>query len=206
MTEQLLETQMNYLKQIYERGVDGLERRILARREGDEFHFGAFGEPCRLTPEGVYMSGELDSDWAGVLVSIYAFNAGEEDVQLYPLKSFREIGGNVATSGENWVTFAQNELAKHIHHIERFKEKIIATFDGHDNVGREGAQGDFSFTLYPLPKVPQFYNFYLPDEEFGASITGLVAANALAFLPVDTIGDVAFVTAKKVVQQATIQQ
>lgn len=205
MTEQLIETQMNYVKQIYDKGIDGLDQRIKAQQEGEEFLFRAFGQNCRLTRKGVYMDEVLDTDWAGVLVSIYALNAGEEEVELYPLQSFKQIGGTVATSGKSWVTVAQNELAKHIHEIERSKEEIIASFDGYDNAGKEGARGDLSFTLYPLPKVPQFYNFYLPDEEFDASVIGLIAANAKAFLPVDTIGDVAYVTAKKIVELATAQ-
>ena len=202
MTEQLTETQMNYLKQIYERGVDGLERRLLARREGDEFHFRAFGQDCRLTREGVYMDDVLDSEWAGVLVSIHALNAGEEDVRLYPLQSFKEIGGTIA-HGDNWVAYAEKGLIDHVGDIQRDMGKIIAAFDGLDNKGRDGARGDFSFTLYPFPKVPQFYNFYLADDEFPASVKCLIASNAKSFLPVDTIGDVAYVTAKKMVEMVT---
>jgi len=203
MTEKFVETQMNYVKQIYDRGIEDLERRILARRERDEFFFRAFGQDCRLTREGVFMDGVRDTEWAGVLVSIYALHASEQEVRLHPLQSFKEVGGTVAASPNSWVAVAQNELAVHIHEIRNCREKIIVTFDGHDNAGRQGARGDFSFTLYPLPKVPYFYNFYSPDDEFGASVTGLIASNARAFLPLDTIGDVAFVTAKKVVELAT---
>jgi len=204
MTEQLVETQMNYLKQIYGRGIDDLDRWILARREGNAFYFRAFGRDCRLTSQGIFMDGRQDTDWAGVLVSIYALNAGEKEVRLYPLQSFKEIGGTVANSRNSWTSVGQAELAERIQDIQKFKDRIIDVFDGHDNRGREGARGDFSFTLYPLPKVPMFYNFYLPDDEFAASVTGLIASNARAFLPLDTIGDVAFVTAKAVVEKIQV--
>lgn len=205
MTEQLIETQMNYLKQIYDRGIDGLDQRIKAQQEGEEFFFRAFGQNCRLTRKGVYMDEVLDTDWAGVLVSIYALNAGEEDVRFYPLQSFKEIGGTIA-HGDNWVAYAEKGLVDHVSEIHGALDKIIAAFDGFDSKGREGARGDFSFTLYPLPKVPQFYNFYLADDEFPASVKCLLASNARSFLPKDTIGDVAHVTAKKVVELATAQQ
>jgi hypothetical protein len=200
MSEQLLETQLKYIEQIYGKGIDELERRILARREGDRFYFRAFGRDCCLTPQGVFMDGQPDTEWAGVLVSIYALHASEEEVCLYPLQSFKEIGGTVSQNRASWVSVAQEELAKHILEIQKFKDRIVSVFDGHDNQGREGGRGDFSFTLYPLPKVPLYYNFYLPDEEFAASVTGLIASNARAFLPLDSIGDVAFVTAKSVVE------
>jgi hypothetical protein len=207
MSKPLLETQMKYIEQIYGQGIDGLERRILARREGKMFYFRAFGRDCCLTSQGVIMDGQPDTDWAGVLVSIYALNASEEDVRLYPLHSFKEIGGTIAQNRASWVTVAQEELAKTILDIQRYKDQIIKVFDGHDNQGREGARGDFSFTLYPLPKVPLFYNFYLPDEEFAASVTGLIASNARAFLPLDTVGDVVFVTVKTVLEMVqTLKQ
>jgi len=57
--------------------------------------------------------------------------------------------------------------------------------------------------LYRFPKVPQFYNFYLADDEFPASVKCLIASNAKSFLPVDTIGAVAYVTAKKMVEMVT---
>jgi hypothetical protein len=202
MTEQLIDIQMNNLEKLYGQDVNGLEKRISARREGDEFHFKAFGQSCRLTKNGVYMDDVLDTEWAGVLVSIHALNAGEEDVQLYPLQSFKEIGGTVA-HGDNWVAYGEKGLTDHAGAIHGAMDRIIAAFDGFDNKGRDGARGDFSFTLYPFPKVPQFYNFYLADDEFPASVKCLIASNAKAFLPVSTIGDVAYVTAKKMVEMVT---
>jgi hypothetical protein len=62
---------------------------------------------------------------------------------------------------------------------------------------------DFSFTLYPLPKVPLYYLFYLPDEEFPASASCLFPSNATDFLPVAGLADTAECTAKKIIQLVT---
>ena len=202
MPEQFVDIQMNNLEQLYGGDINGLEKRISAQREGDEFLFRAFGQNCRLSRKGVYLDDIFDTEWAGVLVTIYALNAVEEDVQLHPLQSFKEIGGTVA-HGDNWVAYAEEKITEHANAIKSRSNEIIATFDGRDNQGEKGARGDFSFTLYPLPKVPQFYNFYLADDEFPASVKCLLAANATSFLPVSTIGDVAYMTAKMMVEIAT---
>ena len=84
--------------------------------------------------------------------------------------------------------------------IQRNKETIISDFDGNEN---EGTSADFSFTLYPLPKVPLQYVFYLADEEFPASVTCLLASNAELFMPVDGLADVGEYTAKRIVEIVT---
>ena len=59
--------------------------------------------------------------------------------------------------------------------------------------------GDFSFILYPLPKIALCFIFYLPDEEFPASVTCLFSANALSFIPLDGLADVAEYTSKGII-------
>jgi hypothetical protein len=51
-----------------------------------------------------------------------------------------------------------------------------------------------------LPRIPLYYIFYLPDEEFPASVTCLFPTHAAHFMPVDGLADVAEFTARKVVQ------
>ena len=202
MAGQFLETQLNYLKELYKQCPEDLEDRMLATRENDVFYFKAFGEPCCLSPDGIFLSGERVTDPLGVLIALYALNAHKEAVQLYPLQSFQQIMGSGAYhSASN--TFSEKNLIPYVISIQSRKAKIISVLDGCDNKGKEGARGDFSFTLYPLPKVPVFYNFYLPDEEFAASVTCLYAANAKSFLPVDTIGDVMEFTGRKIIESAT---
>jgi hypothetical protein len=202
MADQFLETQMNYLKELYKQCPDDLEDRMLATRKNDAFYFQAFGEPCCLSSEGIFLNGEKVTGPVGVLIALYALNVHNDAVQLYPLNSFQQIMGSRAyRSASN--SFSEKNMIPHVISIQSRKEKIISFFDGSDNAGKEGGRGDFSFTLYPLPKVPLFYNFYLPDEEFSASVTCLYAANAKSFLPVDTIGDVTEFTGRKIIELAT---
>jgi hypothetical protein len=51
-----------------------------------------------------------------------------------------------------------------------------------------------------LPKVALCYIFYLPDEEFPASVTCLFSQNALSFMPLDGLADVAEYTSKVIIQ------
>jgi len=79
--------------------------------------------------------------------------------------------------------------------IRERKEEIKAVFDGED-----GHDGDFSFILYPLPKIALYYIFYLADEEFPASVTTLFCDNALSFMPLDGLADVAEYTSKEIIR------
>jgi hypothetical protein len=98
-----------------------------------------------------------------------------------------------------FTTRSEKSLAPFLSHIQRCKKRIIELFDGHEN---NAAPGDFSFTLYPVPKIPLHYIFYCADEEFPASVTCLFAGNAELFLPVDALADVAEYTAKKIIEIA----
>jgi hypothetical protein len=75
---------------------------------------------------------------------------------------------------------------------------LIDVFEGQDEL--PGLGGDFSFVLAPLPKIGICYIFYLPDEEFEASVTCLFSANALCFMPLDGLADVAKYTSRKIIQ------
>ena len=75
---------------------------------------------------------------------------------------------------------------------------VLGVFSG--QMGPEGVAGDFSFVLYPLPKIALCYILYLPDEEFPASVTCLFSRNALSFMPLDGLADVAEYTSKAIIQ------
>jgi hypothetical protein len=51
-----------------------------------------------------------------------------------------------------------------------------------------------------LPEIALCYIFYLPDDEFPASATCLFSANALSFLPLDGVADVAEYTSRGMIQ------
>lgn len=196
MANQLLQIQRDYLKKLYDALPDDMEEMLPAQREGRAFRFQAFGEPCSLSSEGILLSGEPVGGPVGVLIALYAHHASREAVQLEPVKSFKQIKGSMPYQGA-FSARSQQGLVPHVEHIRANQGKIVDRFSGQAN---ERARGDFSFTLYPLPKIPLYYIFYLADEEFPASVTCLFASNAERFMPVDGLADVGEYTAKKMIQ------
>jgi hypothetical protein len=93
--------------------------------------------------------------------------------------------------------FSANSERVLIPHVQRIKEKagtIKGAFGGAD-----GVMGDLSLILHPLPKIALSYIFYLADEEFPAAATILFSANALSFMPLDGLADVAEYTSKEII-------
>ena len=196
MGKNLLRVQLAYLKELYDQLPEDLEKSLPATRENNVFHLKAFGEPCSITPEGISLDREMNSGPIGILIALYARNARKEGVQLNPLKSFKQIKGSMAYQSA-FAVRSEISLVPYVSQIQGCKKKVIEAFDGYEN---EGTNGDFSFTLYPLPKIPLYYIFYLADEEFPASVTCLFAANAELFMPVDGLADVGEFTAKKIIE------
>ncbi len=156
MDDKFLKIQLAYLKELYDQLPENLEQSLPAIRENDVFTFKAFGEPCSIKPEGITLGGQTLAGPRGILIALYARNARREPVLLNPLKSFKQIKGSMPYQGAFTIR-SEKSLAPFVSDIQRCKNKIIEVFDGHDN---EGASGDFSFTLYPLPKIPLYYVFY----------------------------------------------
>ncbi len=199
MSDRLLDIQLSHVKELYQQLPEDLEQALLATREKDSFHFNAFGEPCILSPEGIFLGGEKLSGPKGVLIALYARHACKEPVQLTPVKSFRQIKASMPYQAA-FAAYSEKSLAPFVNRIQSAKDSVIAAFDGHENAG---GKGNLSFTLYALPKVPLHYNCYLADEEFPASVTCLFAANAELFMPVAGLADVAEYTAKKVIEMVS---
>lgn len=156
----------------------------------------AFGETCAVSEEEVSLSSSAATGPEGLLIAMYATFVQDFPVELHPLKSFKELPGSMPYQGA-FHTHAERVLVPHVESIELHQEEIAANFSGHINLDAES--GDFSFTLYPLPKIPLYYIFHLPDEEFSASVTCLFGANAITFMPLDGLADVAEYTAKKMI-------
>jgi len=133
-------------------------------------------------------------DPKGLIVSLYALHANPEQLQLEPFKSFKDFPGSMPYQGA-FSANSERVLVPHVPLIKEREEDIKAVFDGED-----GHDGDFSFILYPLPKIALYYIFYLPDEDFPASVTSLFCANALSFMPLDGLADVAEYTSKEIIR------
>jgi len=196
MSDRLLKIQLTYVRELYARLPDDLDRSLCAVREDNVFHFKAFGQPCTITPEGIILSGELLTGGLGIIIALYARYASHDAVQLSPPKAFAQIKGSQPHQGA-FRTRSERSLVPYVGVIRESMDRIVQVFDGFEN--KDGS-GDFSFTLFPLPKIPLSYVFYVADEEFPASVICLFAANAESFMPVDGLADVGEHTAEKIIE------
>ena len=199
MNDTFLKIQLTYVRELYAKLPDDMDKSLQAVREHDVFHFKAFGQPCSITPKGIVLGGERLTGPLGVLIALYARHARRDEVQLEPPKAFAQMNGSLPYQGAFRVRSEQS-LVPHVDDIKGSMDRIVRAFDGHEN---KDASGDFSFTLFPLPKIPLCYIFYFADEEFPASVTCLFAANAESFMPVDGLADVGEYIAKKLIEVIT---
>ena len=174
-----------------------LEKALPAEREGNVFLFRAFGQDCSLEPEKITLDGSRDKGPKGLLVSLYATQVNHEPIQLEPFKAFKDLPGSMPYHGAFSVN-SEQVLVPHVTQVREGQENVLGVFSG--QMGPEDVAGDFSFVLYPLPKIALCYIFYLPDEEFPASVTCLFSHNALSFMPLDGLADVAEYTSKAIIQ------
>lgn len=180
----------------YKEGEKRLEETLPARPEAGRLVFRAFGEECFLEPDAISFSGKIDLGPKALIVSLYAAHSNPGPVTLEPFKAFKDLPGSMPYQG----AFTVNSESVLVPHVLKLKEKgeiILQSFPG--EVRPAGAAGDFSVLLYPLPKIALQLIFYLPDEEFPASATCLFSCNAMSFMPLDGLADVAEYTAKALI-------
>ena len=196
MNDQYLLIQMEHLKKAWLRGKEVLERALSAKLEDGCFCFQAFGETCKMCPDEIRLGGRPITGPEGILISLYALNVRDEPARIHPLQSFKELP-NSGPYQDAFVARSEQALVPHVLSIEHQRQVIAQHFSG--TVNTDAPTGDFSFTLYPLPRIPLYYIFYLPDEEFPAAVTCLFAADATSHLSVDGLADVAEYTGKKII-------
>ena len=195
MSQRYLAIRNEYLAQAWGRGPEILAACLPAELQGERLRFRAFGEDCVVTNNDITLAGSPAEGPEGLLIALYANVAPDREVTLHPLKAFKELPGSMPYQ----AAFAVNTeglLAPWVEKIHAQQEKLIRVFPGQPNP--DAASGDFSFTLLPLPKIPLYYVFHLPDEEFPAAVTCLFAGDAAGFMPLDGLADVAEYTARKI--------
>ena len=185
------------LTRIYANPQGTLEKALPAERDGKAFLFRAFGQDCSLEPEKITMDGRPETGPKGLLISLYATHVSHEPIQLEPYKAFKDLPGSMPYHGA-FSANSEKVLVPNVAQIKKDRDVILGVFSG--EIGPEGVAGDFSFVLYPLPKIALCYIFYLPDDEFPASVTCLFSQNALSFMPLDGLADVAEYTSKAIIQ------
>jgi hypothetical protein len=191
-----LQIRDEYLQKAWARTPEELSRCLPAEMEGDCLVFQAFSGKCLLSREEITLAGESADGPVGLLVALYASCVSNMEIQLHPLKSFKDLPNSMPYHAA-FAANAEGILVPYVDQINLRQKIIISRFSGHSN--KDAMSGDFSFTLFPLPRVPLYYIFHLPDDEFPASVTCLFAHNAHSFMPIDGLADVAEYTAKKII-------
>lgn len=197
MSRAYLQIRNDYLAQAWARSKEELAKCLPAEIIYDCLHFQAFGEPCNLTPTDILLSGKSAAGPESLLIAMYASGVPALSCQLEPLKSFKELPNSMPYQ----AAFAANAeliLVPQVIKIRAHRDRIVSKFSG--QINDQPISGDFSFTLWPLPRIPLYYIFNLPDEEFSAAVTCLFAANAQLFLPIDGLADVAEYTGKRLIK------
>ena len=183
------------LARIYGIPPDMLIDALPALREDNRFRFRAFGEDCCITPEKITLSGRPETGPKGLLISLYGAKACPDSPEMEPFLSFRDLPDSMPYQG----AFSMNServLIPFVPGIKENLETIVGLFDGKAAPSELG--GDFSFVLFPLPKIALCYIFYLPDDEFPSSVTCLFSNNALTFMPLDGLADVGEYTSRRI--------
>ena len=200
MSDNFLQIQKEYLREAWYRPAEEMEAVLPDRRQGDCFYFQAFGEPCELYPQEIILGGHRLTGPEGILIALYALHVQKEEPQLHPLKSFKQFPGGMAYYG-TFSAHAEKALHPYVPILHQCQQELLTRFSGHINANPP--IGDFSFTLFSLPRLPLYYTFYLPDEEFPASVTCLFPSNATRFMPVDGLADTAEYTTRKMIKVVT---
>lgn len=158
MSENLLHIQKEYLQKVWLRPIRELKESLPARYENKGLYFQAFGEPCEVRRDEIILGGEILRGAEGILIAIYSSLVTTEPAQLQPLKAFRQFPGGMGYQPA-FAMNAERILIPHVESIQKRKEELIARFSG--NLNKDVKRYDFSFTLYPLPKIPLYYLFNL---------------------------------------------
>ncbi len=185
------------LEDLYKHLPENLDRLLPGQRRGNHYLLKAFGEICRIRPEGIDIGRQPGTGEIGRLIILYALHAREDPCRPTPFKAFRELANSMPFVSE-FSTNAEQFLIPHMVRIEKNLEPIFKALDGELGPGIEGE--DLSIIVRPLPKIKLCYNFYLADDELPASVTCLFSNNALSFLPIGALAKIGECTSRKMIE------
>ena len=183
------------LQRVYHQQPLSLAHKIPATKTEDGLLFRAFGESCLMKPESITLGDKAETGPAGIVISLYALQVSAVSCQLTPFKAFREMPDSMPYVGA-FASHTERVLVDQITEIEKRADQIVLNFSGMQEEGKNA--GDFSFIVYPLPKIALNYIFYRADDDFPATVTCLFSNNAASFLPTDALADTGEYTSKKI--------
>ncbi len=166
-----------------------LERRAYAMgalQQGRGFNFTAFGAACRITPDGIRLDGSPQTGPLGIVISLYALHANEDDCIKEPFRAFKEFPNSMPYVG----AFTSHTEQPLVPVVDRLLQSPRLLTDG---LAAESAPahlgGDGAWVIPALPKIYLCYIVYGADEDFPASATCLFSQNANRFVPMDALAD-----------------
>ena len=174
-----------------------LARRMGAAEKDEQYRFKAFGQPCVVSAEGVFLENAPAPDVQGLLISLYALHAVSDKMVAEPYKAFKDFPDSMPYVGA-FAAHTEQVLLSHVEEINKIKDKIAKNLLGEG--APTGYGGDISFVVKPLPKISLCYIFYRADEDFPPAATCLYSCNANTFLPMDALADVGEYTSRSIIQ------
>ena len=117
------------LDRIYMRLPKDLAGKLNAARHGDDFHFEAFGERCRIHPDGLCLGGMEEDGPRGVVISLYALHAAEGAIRDDPPIAFRELPGSAPYVGA-FKSRTEKVLMPFVPEIAEARERIASALSG----------------------------------------------------------------------------
>lgn len=195
MTDNYAKIVQDNLKRLYTNLPQDLEKRLPAEKNGSDYAFTAFGQVCHLSPDGITLGNTEVPAVIGILLSLYALNAGTESPLLEPLKAYKEFPDSAPYVGA-FASHTEQILVPAVPRIKLQTERIITRLGG--GAAPSTVSADFAFVVRPLPKICLCYIFYEADEDFPPSVTCLYSSNANRFMPMDGLADVGEYTSKTI--------
>lgn len=189
----------NNLERLFAEPIADLEHQLPCVVEQNQILFAAFGAQCRITPGGIFLNGQPEVGPRGIVISLYALHHTADKPILEPFVAFKELPDSHPYTGA-FTRHTEAVLVPHVPKIEAARPTILKTLAGEDAAG--AGSGDFSFTVRPLPKITLRYIFYHADEDFPAAATCLFSQNALRFIPLDGLADMAEYTSRRILELA----
>ncbi|MBW1975703.1 MAG: DUF3786 domain-containing protein [Deltaproteobacteria bacterium] len=197
--ENYFEISLHYLSRALARDLEELAAALPGRKHEDKVVFKAFASECRLAPEGITLDGKLETGPKSIIISMYALNVPSEPwASVQKWISFRELPNTMPY----WGAFRANAeeiLIPHVHRIRDSLDSIVSKLDGYIT---NNTPGDVAVVVFPLPKVPLLYIFYLADDEFPAEAKCLFPAGVDSFMPSDVLADLAEHTSRLLIELA----
>jgi len=196
MTDNYAKIVQNNLNRLYTNLPKDLAKNLPGEQVGNHFIIDAFGEKCVIKPESISLGDEEHSSVFGILITLYTLNVCSDICVLSPFKSFKEFPESMPYVGA-FTKYTEHVLVSFVPRIKEMVQEISRKFKGGEAPLQTG--GDFSFIVYPLPKIALCYIFYEADDDFSASVTCLFSNNANRFMPIDGLADVGEYTSRKII-------